>query len=270
MSSSSSMTEKKPTVSHDSIIENVNGDEGVSRVQYDGEGDEVVIINRKKYHRHELMQALGGYLNPGLAPYPEFPAGNAAAVGLLSYSVCTLVLGLYYSGAMGISIPNVIVALAIFNGGIIQTLAGFWELAMGNVFAGVAFASYGPFWFSFGVIFVDAFGILGAYKDAPEQVGNAIGFFLVGWAVFTFLLLMCTLKSTVMFLGLFATLELTFILLAAANFTGNPDLTKAGGIMVLLSSACGFYNGLAGILSAQNSYFLLPELGLPVFGKQVI
>lgn len=265
MSTSSSMTAKKPTVSHDS---NLPLEHKVSHVKYDGDGDEFVIINRQKYHRHELMQALGGYLNPGLAPYPEFPAGNAAAVGLLSYSLCTLVLGLYYSGAMGIQIPNVIVALAIFNGGVIQTLAGFWELAMGNVFAGVAFASYGPFWFCFGVIFVEAFGIGAAYAEDPAQMGNAIGLFLIGWAIFTFLMLMCTLKATIMFTGLFLTLDLTFILLAAANMTGNSHLQRAGGIMVLVSSACGFYNGYAGVLTKQNSYFLLPELGLPVFGKK--
>lgn len=243
-------------------------DHPVTKVEYSGAGDEFVVINNRRYLRHELMQAFGGTLNPGMSPYPVHEFGNAAALGLFLYSVCTLVLGLYYSGAMGIKIPNVVVGLAIFHGGVIQLLVGLWELAKGNTFAGTAFGSYGPFWLSFGAIFVPAFGIQDAYKDVPEQLGNAIGLYLIGWAVFTFMLVLCTLKSTAAFFGLFFFLDVGFILLAAANITGNAHITRAGGIVVILSSACGWYNGFSGVSMKENSYIRLPPFAIPVWGQR--
>ncbi|CAK7890888.1 ammonia transport outward protein 2 [[Candida] anglica] len=248
-----------------SIIDKVSAEHSVASIQHDGE---FIILGGKKYYKNELQTAFGGTLTAErYAPYPKHQFANAAAMGLSSFAMTTFVLGLYYAGAMGIKIPNMVIGLTFFYGGIVQFLAGVWELAIGNVFAGTALASYGPFWFAFGSIYVESFGIQAAYKDEPEQMANAVGFFLVGWSIFTFLLVLCCLKSTVMFLGLFLTLDLTFILLAAGNFTGNPKIVKAGGIMAVISACCGWYNAFAGTATKQNSYFNANPIPLPVWGK---
>ncbi len=40
---------------------------------------------------------------------------------------------------------------ALFFGGLAQFCAGMWELWRNNMFAGVAFTSYGAFWLSWGI-----------------------------------------------------------------------------------------------------------------------
>ena len=239
----------------------------VSRVRTTGDGDEFVIIGNKKYYRHELMTAFLGTFNPGYAPYPKHEFGNASALGLASFALSAFVLGLYYAGAKGISTPNVIVSLAVFYGGLAEFLAGVWEFFNGNTFAFTVFCSYGSFWITFGCMNVPSFGILSAYED-PVMLGNALGFFLIAWGIFTFLMLLLTFKATVVFVLLFATLDVGFFTLAAANMTGNATCTQVGGIFVVISSICGWYGMISGMADKFNSYFTVHPLPVPQFGKK--
>lgn len=237
-------------------------------VTYSGHGDQYIIIDGKKYLRHELMQAFTGTFNPGLAPYPKHQFGNAAALGIASFALTTFVLGLYYSGAMGIAIPNVVVSMCIFYGGLIQTLAGVWEMVIGNTFGGTVFTSYGTFWISFGVIFIEAFGIEAAYADHPEQFSNAVGLYLIGWAVFTFIMFTLVLKATAVFIILFSTLDIAFVLLAVGNMTGNAHCVKAGGIFAVIVGSTAFWSMYAGISLPSNSYFQVPVYHMPDFAAK--
>lgn len=241
-----------------------------SRIQLAGDGDEYIIIGNKKYYRHELMAAFGGTMQPErLHPYQSPLFGNAAALGLASFALSTFVLGLFLSGAMGITIPNVVVGLCFFYGGLVEAAAGIWELFLGNTFAGTVLVSFGMgFWISFGAIYVEAFGIIAAYGDDVDQFNNAVGFYLIGWGIFTFLMLLCTLKSTFVFMSLFLTLDIAFFVLAAYYFNPRPGLLKAGGIFAVLSSFCGWFCAFAGTATPQNSYFKANPILIPVLGKK--
>lgn len=238
------------------------------KVQLSGSGDEFVTLGNKKYYRHELMTAFAGTLVPErYAPYPVNKFGNAASLGLASFALTTFVLGLYLSGAMGIKVPNVVVGLCFWYGGVVEAAAGVWELVIGNCFAGTVLTSFGlGFWISYGAINVESFGITAAYAEEPEQLANAIGFFLVGWGLFCFLMLMCTLKSTVIFVGLFLTLDIAFFLLAGYYFTGHAHLMKAGGIFCVISACCGWYCAFAGLATPFNSYLTANPIQIPVIG----
>lgn len=239
-----------------------------SKVKLCGDGEEFIIIGNKKYYRHELMTAFGGTLNPDrYAPYPVHQFGNAAALGLAAFGLTTLVLGLYYTGAMGIAVPNVVVGLALFDAGIMDFLTGIWELIIGNTFAGTVLTSYGSFWLAFSTLFIESFGIIDAYADEPEQLANATGLFLIGWFIFTMLMTLMAVKSTVMFLSLFIGLDFTFLLLAIANFTGNAAVSKAGGVFAIIAAVSGWWCAFAGTANKQNSYFTANPIQLPVFGS---
>jgi uncharacterized protein len=54
--------------------------------------------------------------------------------GLFSFASTTLILSLYNVNARGIAVPNVVVGMALFCGGLAQLLAGMWEFAVGNTF----------------------------------------------------------------------------------------------------------------------------------------
>ncbi|KAK6458018.1 putative transporter [Scheffersomyces xylosifermentans] len=236
----------KPITSHESVP--------YKTVTYSGEGDQYVIIDNKKYHRHELMQAFGGTFNPGLAPYPKHQFGNAAALGLCGTAFSAFIIGMFFANSMGIKAPNVGVGIAVFYGGLIQFLSGVWELAAGNTFAGTAFTSYGAFWLSFGSVFIPAFGIGKAYAEDPVQMNHAIGFFLLAWGIFTTILWSCTFKSTVAFNIAVGSLVLTFFVLASGYIADSPKTIRAGGIIAVAHSFVIWYNAFAGVATKENSY----------------
>jgi len=61
--------------------------------------------------------------------------------GLFSFASTTLILSLYNVNARGINVPNVVVGMALFCGGLAQLLAGMWEFATGNTFGATGTSS---------------------------------------------------------------------------------------------------------------------------------
>jgi succinate-acetate transporter protein len=79
---------------------------------------------------------------------------------------------------------------------------------------------------------------------------------LQGWWIFTTILLMCTLRSTLAFFMLFFTLDMAFLMLGIGHFTKSgeidPQLIKAGGGFGMLAAFLAWYNALAGIADSSN------------------
>jgi succinate-acetate transporter protein len=109
------------------------------------EGDYIHFGN-ERYLRSELAEAFGGTMNPGLSPPPKHNFANPAPLGLSAFALTTFVLSLVNCEARGVSIPNIVVGLAYFYGGLAQLVAGMFEIAVGNTFGAVALGSYGGFW----------------------------------------------------------------------------------------------------------------------------
>ena len=136
-------------------------------------------------------------------------------------------------------------------------------MAVGNTFGATALSSYGGFWLSYGTLFHPYFDIFNSLHESggkpavlytPSDRYSAVGFFLTGWFIFTTILLLCTLRSTVMFFMLFFTLDLAFLFLACENYAANMGnktaqlgLQKAGGVFGMLAAFLAWYNALAGI-----------------------
>lgn len=226
------------------------------------DGDYIYFGN-ERYLRSDLAQAFGGMMNPGLAPPQKPEYANPAPLGLSGFALTTFVLSLINCGARGVHIPNILVGLAYFYGGAAQLLAGFFELILGNTFGGVALCSYGGFWMSWASIQVPAFGIVAAYEGHDQELAFAVGLFLLAWAIFTFFMMIMTLKSTLAFFSIFFFLTLTFLLLGIGEIAGRVGVTKAGGVFGLLSAFAAWYNAYAGIANPQNSYLVVKALPLP-------
>jgi len=215
-----------------------------------------------------LYPPAGWQLAPG--PHKAFREfGNPAPLGLSAFALTTFVLSLVNVQARGVTTPNVVVGLAYFYGGVVQFAAGMWEFACGNTFGATALSSYGGFWLSYAAIQTNAFGIATAYAK-PADLASAVGFFLICWFIFTFLLVLCTLRSTLAFFFLFFTLDMAFLFLAIGEFeTANGNISratgcsKAGGWFGLLAALAAWYNALAGLLDSNNSFFLVPVVHFP-------
>ncbi|KAK5659269.1 hypothetical protein OQA88_1361 [Cercophora sp. LCS_1] len=226
------------------------------------------------------LPAFGGEFQPGLyRPVVARKFANPAPLGLCAFALTTFVLSAINLNTRGVNVPNIVVPLALGYGGLVQLLAGMWEMAVGNTFGATALSSYGGFWIAYGILLTPNWNIIGKggpyMTDAatavdPRMNESAVGFFLTGWFIFTTILLLCTLRSTVMFFMLFFTLDLAFLMLSCASYANNSgnmeiyhQLTKAGGGFGMMAAFLAWYNAFAGIADSSNSFFLVPVFHFP-------
>jgi len=257
-----------------------NGVNGNSRIQrgYDYGGNPLAHMNTGESAR---LPAFGGEFQPGLyKPTTHRKFANPAPLGLSAFALTTFVLSLFNIGVRDVTTPNIVVALAFGYGGLIQLLAGMWEMAVGNTFGATALSSYGGFWLSLAIVltpggfeieaaYVPAGGTQAAVLAGNIAFNNAFGYFLIGWFIFTTILLICTLRSTVAFFLLFFFLDLAFLFLAIARFQQssaaalNVPCNKAGGYFGIFAAFMAWYNALAGIADDSNSFFVIPVAHFP-------
>jgi succinate-acetate transporter protein len=142
-------------------------------------------------------------------------------------------------------------------------------MAVGNTFGATALSSYGGFWLAFAIALTPGgFQIQDIYRkevDGEAQFLNAFGLFLMGWFIFTFVLLLCTLRSTVAFFFLFFTLDMAFLMLGIGylqNDGEHPqgDCIVAGGAFGLCAAFAAWYNALAGIADSSNRSVFKPNI----------
>lgn len=89
-----------------------------------------------------------------------------------------------------------------------------------------------------------------------------------GWFIFTFLLWIATLRSTLAFSSLLFTVWMTFLLLGigyldndgAAVAAPNHNLNLAGGAFGIIAAFLAWWNMMAGLLDRSNVSSLLVEM----------
>lgn len=82
--------------------------------------------------------------------------------------------------------------------------------------------------------------------ESPDPFLNSFSLYLFGWFIFTFLLWILTLRSTVAFSLLFFTLMLAFLFLALAyllhsNGAPHTHLLRAGGAFGIVAAFAAWY-----------------------------
>jgi len=217
----------------------------------------------------KIHPPFGGAFQPGLYGPPPRKLANPAPLGLSAFALTTFVLSLVNLRTRGVNEPNLVVAIAFGYGGLVQLLAGMWEMPSGNTFGATALSSYGGFWLSVAIVLTPGFEIvsgLGGHSSAMFL--DSFGFFLFGWFIFNTILLLCTLRSTIMFFLLFFWLDLAFLFLGIgylqhSNGAPNIGCIKAGGVFGLLAAFWAWYNAFAGIADSTNSFFVVPVFHFP-------
>jgi len=239
------------------------------RKPYDYGGNPLAHINTGESAR---LTAFGGELQPGLYKVDKSrKIANPAPLGLSAFALTTFVLSLINLGTRGLSAPNVVIGAAFAYGGLVQLLAGMWEMAIGNTFGATALSSYGGFWIGTAIILTPGgFEIESTLMSVgPTVFADSFGLYLMGWFIFTFLLVSLTLRSTVAFFFLFFTLDLAFLMLGIAYLdhdaegNANIPLLRAGGAFGILAAFAAWYNALAGMADSGNSFFVIPVAHFP-------
>src|SRR6266849_5370872 len=186
---------------------------------------------------------------------------NPAPLGLSAFALTTFVLS---SSNAGFIFPKVgaggavVVGLALFYGGLVQLIAGIQEFRAGNTFGATAFCSYGGFWMALGFVLLPPTGIAAALV-ATKTLPVALGVFLLGWTIFTVLMFLATLRSSLALMGVFFFLSLTFLALTIGWLAGpSTAWIQLGGWLGIITALIAWYTALAGVLGAGKAMFTLP------------
>ena len=200
-------------------------------------------------------------LAPKSAPHLGAPFADPGPLGLGAFALTTFFLSSVNAGWIPKTVEAVVLGLALFYGGIVQVLAGMWEFVKGNTFGAVAFSSYGGFWLAFWYLLNQIVaGPDGSLKAAAlaGDVGKGVGFFLLGWLIFTLYMLVCTLRINGMLVVVFGLLFLAFAFLALGFYNSNDNLLKVGGYLGLLTALGAWYGSFAGVMNATAKRVVLP------------
>ncbi|CCH58060.1 hypothetical protein TBLA_0A02610 [Henningerozyma blattae CBS 6284] len=245
--------------------------EEVQEYEQVSSNSEFVTLGNHTFKRADLLHALGAEFNNAgqqMAAYSE-PAvkrlANPIPLGLASFSLSCMCLSLVNANVRGTNNVKLLISEFMFFGGAIELFAGLLCFVTGDTYAMTVFSSFGGFWISWGCINTDQFHSISGYGDDTKMFNNVCGFFLAAWTVFTFLVLMCTLKSTWGLFLLLLFLDLTFLMLCIGTFIGNNKCNEAGGYFGILASCCGWYSLYCMIVTPENSYFPLVATTMPNF-----
>lgn len=177
---------------------------------------------------------------------------NPTPLGFTGLGLAAVLLSLSYIGLY--PVDSMVASMAIFLGGFAQVFAGIMAWKKGSVFGGTAFCAFGLFWFSFaGLLLMPALG----WIEGPEPLALAAYLFL--WGVYTFIMLIATLKlgsKAIMFI--FVTLFLLFMLLAVINGTGNTGLLVIAGYVGLIMGLSALYTALGEVLNDAYGRTVVP------------
>ncbi|KAH8203430.1 hypothetical protein TruAng_002414 [Truncatella angustata] len=202
-------------------------------------------------------QGLGTNAKPRAIPSQPKSLG----AGVFATTLTTLSLSLMEW--RGVTTDNVFIANFFFAAAFGLVVTAQWELAIGNGFSYTVFSAFGLFYAGYGAILTPAFGVAAAYGDDVQQYNNALGFFVILWTVFVLTFLVASLPTNLVYIWIFFTVDLAFLLIAASyfaaadgNHTAAIGLKKAGGVFCFLAGLVGWYLTFALLL--KDSLIDLP------------
>ncbi|KAJ2779262.1 hypothetical protein GGI18_003955 [Coemansia linderi] len=214
----------------------------------------------------ELKNPPNGYTYPTeihiVAPPVQFRRfGNAAALGLITFGICTFQESMMQAG-MSVGYGHgygSMTGQSIAVAGIAQLLAGLWQLANGDTFEGAAFTSFGASWIAKGLGHVPGTGVL-AYQqgESAETVRKQQGIIALAWSIWVLILLAGNVKSHVANIVMFGTLNLQLDFSCAGAWLDHERLTKAGGWFGFFCGLSAMYNAAAILLNEENFWFNIP------------
>lgn len=175
---------------------------------------------------------------------------NPSPLGLLGFGMTTLLLNLHNANIIPLSI--VIVAMGFALGGAAQIIAGIMEFKKNNVFGATAFTSYGFFWWSLIIIWINPFKGIAAADE------KSMGFYLLSWGIFTLMMYVATLKHNRSLQFIFLTLTILFLLLSIGDFTGIHLIKLAAGWVGIVCGVSAIYTSVAQVINNEYGKTMLP------------
>ncbi len=186
---------------------------------------------------------------------PGADIADPGPLGLAGFALTTFVLSAINAGWYDAATTPIIVGLALFYGGLAQLTAGMWEFKKANTFGATAFTSYAAFWISLGTFLV----LQGHVFTIPKaQVATALGVFLLGWTIFTGLMMLASFRTNGALIVTFVLLFVTFASLTIGEFGPSTTWHQIGGWLGIATAIAAWYTALAGVLRSTFKRQVLP------------
>ncbi|KAG5512366.1 hypothetical protein GH5_08216 [Leishmania sp. Ghana 2012 LV757] len=185
-------------------------------------------------------------------------SANPGPLGLLGFGLSTILLNLHNTGSFPLS--TVIVAMGICLGGGAQFIAGLLEWVRGNTFAYVAFTAYGAFWLSLVCVWLLPNTAAGTSTIVMPASEYFLGVYLLLWGIFSFVMLICTIRMNVAIFLVFLTVTLLFLLLGGGNMANNTTALHAAGYEGIICGSLALYLGVAEVFNEVWDRTILPVI----------
>jgi len=182
----------------------------------------------------------------------EHKVADPGPLGLAGFAMTTFCLSSANAGLWKGAGVSAALSLAFFYGGITQLLAGMWEFVRKNTFGALAFSSFGAFWLALYALI---------YWQKAFGANGSTGIFMLGWAIFTFYMMVASSKVNMAVLSVFVLLFVTLVLLAIGNWGmvgAHSGIVKTAGWTGLATAAAAWYASAAGVINDTHKKVVLP------------
>lgn len=194
----------------------------------------------------------------------EPQVADPAPLGLAAFALTTFIFSLVNAGIIvqgenpSQQIINLYLPLALFYGGLAQLIAGLFEFRNQNTFGLTGFVSYGAFWIGLATMNIFA----RQFEIAPSQLATAQGWFFLGWAIFTAIMLIASFGLNAGLITTFVLLFATFVLLTIGDLSGGPEeapgIIHLAGYVGIATAIAAWYVAAADVINDTLGRTVLP------------
>ncbi|PPJ53098.1 hypothetical protein CBER1_11575 [Cercospora berteroae] len=216
--------------------------------------------------RNVKASPLKGFANPTPLAIMGF------SVGLTPLSAALL----GWRGAGGAAQSSV--GATLWFGGFLLILAGLGEFLLGNTFPFLVFMGYGAHFLTFGTTFIPYFNAVSAYTSGNPYIGemnqeqtaafaNSYGFYPLSLGILSFIFLLCSLRTNLVFFLIFVAATCGFGFATASFFYAGIGAMAQSSQFLVATGAAFWAAAMLGwylLLSIMIETMELPLPALPV------
>ncbi|KAL6903868.1 GPR1/FUN34/yaaH family domain-containing protein [Trichoderma evansii] len=173
---------------------------------------------------------------------------NPSPLAMGGFATSLLTVSLAMMGFRGVSNQTVFVGDLCFVACVALLISAQWEMVRGNTFSYTVLSAFGLFYGGYGAIMIPSLGVADAFGGYTPEFYNAMGFFILIWAVLNIFFLVASVAFNFVYICIFITIEVCFTLDASSYFVladGNTSLfialQKGAGVFGFLAGLLGFY-----------------------------
>ncbi|KAF8326981.1 GPR1/FUN34/yaaH family-domain-containing protein [Cantharellus anzutake] len=219
------------------------------------------------HHNEPTAEDLQRVLTPGghwidYSQTPLPPAhrkhGNPAPLGLLSFGTGFFMASAFTLNVRGVHVPNMVVPVLIFFGGIMQLGVGLWEMFTGSTFGATVFSAYGSFNLTYAGIFLPALGVIDAYVGPDgkidDQFDQAVAIYLFAWMMVSLVFLVGALRTNAAIISTLVCASVAFCFFAIHSMNASNGARIAGSAFGIGAAACAWWAALSGFWTRDSTF----------------